>query len=143
MTDITVTEPERILDQETEDNDYTERNKEMDNGKDKDDKETWAMVATRRKKNGMDARSKGTEELYTSQGKQTRDYTDGRQEAVQRNETMKKIKSQSKYQRDYKKEATLTMTVNDPEKKNICDDDNKGCGRENWFWKAVWTEEKK
>ncbi len=29
---------------------------------------------------------------------------------------MKRIKSQSKYQRDYKKEATLTMTVNDPEK---------------------------
>lgn len=51
MTDITVTEPERILDQDTEDNDYTERNKEMDNGKDKDDNETWAMVATRRKKN--------------------------------------------------------------------------------------------
>ncbi|XP_026103331.1 uncharacterized protein LOC113074680 [Carassius auratus] len=119
MTDITVTEPERILDQETEDNDYTERNKEMDNGKVKDDKETWAMVATRRKKNGMDARSRGTEELYTSQGKQTRDYTDGRREAVQRNETMKKIKSQSKYQRDYKKEATLTMTVNDPEKISV------------------------
>lgn len=71
------------------------------------------------KKNGMDVRSRGTEELYKSQGKQTRDNTDERREAGQRNETMKKIKSQSKYQRDYKKEATLTMTVNDPEKISV------------------------
>ncbi len=56
------------------------------------------------------------ERCKKSQGKQARDYTDGRREVGQRNETMKRIKSQSKYQRDYKKEATLTMTVNDPEK---------------------------
>ncbi len=78
--------------------------------------ETWPMVVSRRKKNGMDLRSGGNGQLQKSQDKQARDYTDGRREVGQRNETMKRIKSQSKYQRDYKKEATLTMTVNDPEK---------------------------
>lgn len=96
-------EQEWTLDQETEDNDYTERNQEKDNGKDKDDNETWAMVAMRGKKNGMDARSRGTEELQKSQGKQLRYNMDGRRAEGQRNETIKEIKSQSKYQRDYKK----------------------------------------
>lgn len=116
MTDTTAMEQERILNQEIEDNDYTERNQENDNGKEKDDNETWAMVAKRGKKNGIDARNRGTEELQKSQGKQLRHNTDGRRAEDQRNETMKEIKTRSKYQRDYKKEATLTMTVNDPEK---------------------------
>lgn len=116
MMDITATEQDRILDQETEDNHYSERDKENDNGKHEEDNETWARVVTRRKKNGMDARTRQREELQNNQGKQTRDFNDGKREALQRNETMKRIKSQSKYQRDYKKEATLTMTVNDPDK---------------------------
>lgn len=114
MTDITVTEQDWTSDKEKMDKDYAERN----NGKDKDNEnnETWAMVVSRRKKNGMDLRSGGNGELQKSQGKQARDHTDGRRDVGQSNETMKRIKSQSKYQRDYKKEATLTMTVNDPEK---------------------------
>jgi len=116
MTETTAMDLERILDQDTEDNDYTERNKEKDNGQDKDDNETWAMVAMRRKKNVMDIRSRGTEEQQTSQGNKSRHSMDGRREEGQRNETIKKTKSQTKYQRDYKKKTTLTMTVNDPEK---------------------------
>ncbi len=56
-----------------------------------------------------DLRSGGNRELQKSQGKQARAYTDGRREVGQINETMKRIKSQSKYQRDYKKAAMLTV----------------------------------
>ncbi len=70
MTDITATEQDRTLD------------------KDKENNETLAMVISRRKKNGMDLRSEGNGEKK-SQGKQARNYTDGRREVGQRNENEK------------------------------------------------------
>lgn len=109
-------EQDWILDQATMDKVDSERNSKKDMDKDKGNDETWAMVVTRRKKNGMDLRSGGNGELQKSQGKQTIEQNDGRRESSQRNETLKKIRSESKYQREYKKEATLTMKVNDPEK---------------------------
>jgi hypothetical protein len=92
--------------------DMTERNINEGNGE--NNKETWAMVVSRRNQEGKSNGQKRKEDLQITEGMGIeKEVGEKRHDLSPRQQMIKRVSNQARYQREYKKEATLTMTVKD------------------------------
>lgn len=84
------------------------------------EEETWATVVSRKKRNGTEMLKERTEQQQRLQGK-AKDYSNGekRKEESQKDEMINKLRGKMRYQREYKKETTLTMNVKNPDKLTV------------------------
>ncbi len=98
--------------------DTTERNINDGNGESRN--ETWAIVVSRRKQDGKTNGQERKRDLQSIEGTGTeKEVGEKRNDLSQRQQMMKKLSKQTRYQREYKKEATVTMTVKDIENTTI------------------------
>ncbi len=82
--------------------------------------ETWAKVVSRRKQDGKTNGQERKRDLQTNEGTGAEKGVGEKiSELSQRQQMMKKLNKQTRYQREYKKEATVTMTVKDIEDTTI------------------------
>lgn len=86
------------------------------------EEETWATVVWRKKRNGVEM-VKGRTEQQKIQGKE-KDVVNGekRKEDNQKEDMINKLRGKLRYQREYKRETTLTMNVEKPRTTNGYDD---------------------
>lgn len=98
--------------------DEMERNINEGNGESRN--ETWAKVVSRRKQDGKSTGQERKRDIQTTEGTGTnKEGGEKRNDLSQRQQMIKKLSKQTKYQREYRKEATLTMTVKDIENTTI------------------------
>lgn len=98
--------------------DDMERNINEGNGESRN--ETWAKVVSRRKQDGKSNGQERKRDIQTTEGTGTnKEGGEKRNDLSQRQQMIKKLSKQTKYQREYRKEATLTMTVKDIENTTI------------------------
>lgn len=83
------------------------------------EEETWATVVWRKKRNGVEM-VKGRTEQQKIQGKE-KDVVNGekRKEDNQKEDMINKLRGKLRYQREYKRETTLTMNVKNPEQLTV------------------------
>lgn len=98
--------------------DEMERNMKEGNAESRN--ETWAKVVSRRKQDGKTNGQDRKTELQTTEGTGiNKGVGEKRNDLSQRQQMIKKLSHQTKYQRQYRKEATLTMTVKDIENTTV------------------------
>lgn len=98
--------------------DEMERNINEGNGESRN--ETWAKVVSRRKQDGKSTGQERKRDIQTTEGTGTnKEGGEKRNDLSQRQQMIMKLSKQTKYQREYRKEATLTMTVKDIENTTI------------------------